>query len=281
MESEQYIYKKEVDWSLLHEGFSIPVSLQVRFHQIIGQGLSRGSFKDITVMVENRPYSAILKNQIFDQSRYPGHKDLMQIRYNKTSPLSDIFRTIFISSYEYLKQRREEPGFKNRLIRIPEDSREYLVLYTSDSDNIFVADCLTVWDLKKEIQAISSIPEETLEAEINNRNTDPTAGLDLRERIVKVRRFDKAIADNLKLLYDNRCQICGDNFATRYDTSISEAHHIDSFIKSLNNDSDNIMIVCPNHHRIIHKTMPIFKRSVPSLVFQNGYQEKLRLNYHF
>jgi len=279
MEGEHYIYKKEVDWSLLHEGFTIPVSFQVRFHQIIGQELSRGSSKDITVMVGNRPYSALLKNQNFDQLRYPTHKDLMQIRYKKTSPLADILRTIFNSSYEYLKTQRTKLGH-NHLIRIPEDSREYLVLYTSDSADLFIADCLTVWDLKKEFSTISSYPEEALEAEINYRNTDPSARLDLRERLVKIRRFDKAIADNLKLLYDNRCQICGDNFAARYETSIAEAHHIDSFIKSLNNDSDNIMILCPNHHRIIHKAMPTFVRTKHTLVFQNGYEERLRLNYH-
>ena len=179
-----------------------------------------------------------------------------------------------------MKTKRSELGQNNRLIKLPENNKEYLVLYTSDSADIFIADCLTVWDLEREIKVISTYPEEVLEAEINYKNVDPSAGLDLRNRIVKVRRFDKAIADNLKLLYDNRCQICGKNFASKYDTSIAEAHHIDSFIKSLNNDSDNIMIVCPNHHRIIHKTMPLFEKSKQSLIFKNGYQERLRLNYH-
>jgi len=280
MDSEQYIYKKEVDWSLLHEGFTIPVSFQVRFQEIIGHGLDKGQTKNITLLVENKPFTAQLKNQDFDQSRYPTHKDLLQIRYTRNSLLADILRTIFNSSYEYLKIKRSELGQNNRLIKLPENIREYLVLYTSDSADLFIADCLTIWDLQKEIQVISSYPEEVLEAEINYKNVDPSAGLDLRERIVKVRRFDKAIADNLKLLYDYRCQICGNNFSAKYDTSIAEAHHIDSFIKSLNNDSDNIMIVCPNHHRIIHKTMPTFERSNRSLIFQNGYQERLRLNYH-
>ena len=137
MDSEQYIYKKEVDWSLLNEGFSIPVYFQVRFHQIIGQELSRGSSKDITVMVGNRPYTALLKNQNFDQSRYPAHKDLLQIRYKKTSPLADVLRKIFNSGYEYLKTQRAELEQNNHLIRIPEGSREYLVLYTSDSADLF------------------------------------------------------------------------------------------------------------------------------------------------
>lgn len=280
MDSEQYIYKKEVDWSLLHEGFTIPVSFQFRFHELIGQDLKRGNSKDITLLVGNKPYTAQLKNQDFDQSRYPTHKDLLQIRYTKNSPLADILRSVFNSSYEFLKTKRSELGQNYHLIKLPESIKEYLVLYTSDSADIFIADCLTVWDLEREIQVISSYPEEVLEAEINYKNVDPSAGLDLRERIVKFRRFDKAIADNLKLLYDNRCQICGNNFASKYDSAIAEAHHIDSFIKSLNNDSDNIMIVCPNHHRIIHKTMPIFKRANHSLIFQNGYQEKLRLNFH-
>jgi len=30
--------------------------------------------------------------------------------------------------------------------------------------------------------------------------------------MIKVRRLDRAIGENLKLLYNYKCQICGDNF---------------------------------------------------------------------
>ena len=34
----------------------------------------------------------------------------------------------------------------------------------------------------------------------------------------------------------------------------------DYFVNSLNNDERNQMIVCPNHHSIIHDANPIFNR---------------------
>ena len=59
-----------------------------------------------------------------------------------------------------------------------------------------------------------------------------------------------------------------------------EAHHIDYFVKSLNNDITNIMIVCPNHHSIIHDRNPLFNRKNRVYEYPNGYKEGLVLNDH-
>jgi hypothetical protein len=48
----------------------------------------------------------------------------------------------------------------------------------------------------------------------------------------------------------------------------------------MNNDSENIIIVSPNFHRLIHKTHPVFDRNELTFIFQNGVKEKLKLNYH-
>ncbi|MDM8555811.1 hypothetical protein QUF75_13855, partial [Desulfococcaceae bacterium HSG7] len=58
------------------------------------------------------------------------------------------------------------------------------------------------------------------------------------------------------------------------------AHHIQSFTTSLTNNSDNIMIICPNHHRLIHKVKPTFDKTNLMILYQNGYKEKLILNHH-
>lgn len=55
-QSEFYIYKKEVDWSVLHEGFSIPVIIQVLFHQKINKYLKRGEKKEIIFLLDNIDY---------------------------------------------------------------------------------------------------------------------------------------------------------------------------------------------------------------------------------
>lgn len=60
----------------------------------------------------------------------------------------------------------------------------------------------------------------------------------------------------------------------------SKAHHIDYFVKSLNNDASNQIIVCPNHHSIIHDVDPVFDRERLLYSYSNGFEEKLVLNQH-
>lgn len=46
MMTENYVYKKEVDWSLLTDGITLPVDNQVIFGQIMGRFLQCGESKD-------------------------------------------------------------------------------------------------------------------------------------------------------------------------------------------------------------------------------------------
>lgn len=48
----------------------------------------------------------------------------------------------------------------------------------------------------------------------------------------------------------------------------------------MNNDAINQLIICPNHHRIIHATNPIFNRQKKIDTYKNGMIEKLSINYH-
>ena len=49
------------------------------------------------------------------------------------------------------------------------------------------------------------------------------------------------------------------------DQDVFEAHHIEYFTKSLNNDTSNIIIVNPSFHRIIHQASDL----------QNGRRRRL------
>jgi predicted restriction endonuclease len=81
-------------------------------------------------------------------------------------------------------------------------------------------------------------------------------------------------------LYGHRCQICGRLIGEEYGSHVAEAHHIDYFVNSLNNDSSNQIIVCPNHHSIIHDANPLFDRKNLLFVYENGYKEGLKINLH-
>ncbi len=283
IQEDTYIYKKEVDWSLLHEGLTIPISIQVVFHKMLQDKFPRGSTKNINLIFNGVEYPVKLINQKFNAKKYPKHKDLIQIRYLPTSKLAVKLRSIFINSYNFIKKIKEErilQGIKKRKIFVSDEFKEYFVLYTTQFENSFLLDCITNEDIKVENSYISKFSEEEFEMDINYNRKDLTAKIEEKTKIVKIRKLDKSISDNLKLLYQHKCQICGLNFGDNYNGKIVEAHHIEYFTKSLNNNSDNIMIICPNHHRLIHKVKPTFDKSNLLFLYQNGYQEKLAINYH-
>ena len=79
----------------------------------------------------------------------------------------------------------------------------------------------------------------------------------------------------MKLLYNYHCQICGGNISAKYGVNIVESHHIYHFVESLNNNAENQLIICPNHHRIIHKAKPAFDRRKLIFVYHNGLEERI------
>ncbi len=82
------------------------------------------------------------------------------------------------------------------------------------------------------------------------------------------------------MLYNHRCQICGATAKVLYGVDVSEAHHIDPFTRSINNNSKNIVILCPDHHRIVHKTHAVFEYKTHMFMYDNAKTEKLLLNLH-
>jgi len=48
----------------------------------------------------------------------------------------------------------------------------------------------------------------------------------------------------------------------------------------MNNDANNQIILCPNHHSIIHAAEPEFRRDSLSFMYPNGFVEGLAINLH-
>jgi hypothetical protein len=88
------------------------------------------------------------------------------------------------------------------------------------------------------------------------------------------------LAESLRSYYANRCQVCGHDFEPRYGTGFSEAHHIQYLSEGGPDVSGNIVVLCPNHHRIIHKSHAQFDRTDFSYQFPNGLKEPLILPDH-
>ncbi len=280
MTSENYVYKKEVDWSLLTEGLTLPFDNQVVFGQIMGRFLQRGESKNITLYLGGKAYNAKITNVNFNP-KFNRKKDTLQIRYSKNGDLAKALQGYFIRSYNFIKNIREfRAASDNTMIRLSDDYKEYLAIYTTEYDDSYVLETIATVDMTAFKQKIAGKQERMIETGFNYDFEDVSAGILETEHTDKVRKLNKKIGDNLKLLYGFHCQICGELIGEECGSHIVEAHHIDYFVTSLNNDASNQMIVCPNHHSIIHDANPIFDRRQMQYIYINGFEQKLVLNQH-
>lgn len=279
MESENYVYKKEIDWSTLMEGFTLPLDNQVIFLRNMENFLQRGQSKIIHFFMNGKTYDAKIVNM--NNSVEKRRKDAYQIRYSRNGELSQALQQYFFKSMSYIKMIRESRDPKDRsYIKMPDGLKEYLAIYTTEYEDTFLLEPIAQDDFQVMKKAIQGMRERTVENEIEYEMEDKSSGIEKKLQIVKIRKLNRKIGENLKLLYGYRCQICGQVIGEKYGSHIAEAHHIDYFVNSLNNDANNQMIVCPNHHSIIHDANPVFDRRRMVYRFDNGAEERIILNKH-
>ena len=274
-----FLYQKTIDRSTLRQGFTIPVEFHPLLHAAGGE-IKRGETREIKIMIDGLGYDALLKNQMFDETKFAGHPDVVQIRYGENSPISKKLREKFCSSWNYVERIKAMPENAGRklTIRVPEDRQEYLALSTTELPNVFVADCITVnvkTEIKDEVQKMSEIEFETFTPRIDSK-----AGIKERTTIQRIRHLDRSIGDSLKQLYGFRCQMTGELVGEPYGVTCVEAHHIIPFTESLNNDTSNIIILSPSYHRIVHKAKPVFNFKNLAFEYPNGLIEKVKLDRH-
>lgn len=276
----EYVYKQEINWSLLTEGITLPVENQVVFGRIMNRYLTKGEQKPIKIFLNGKSYDAKVVNVNFDK-KFNRKTDVIQIRYPRNGDLARELQQIFASSYNFFSNARKiRPEGSRSIPKLPEDAKEYLAIYTTEYDDTYEFDTIGATDIEAVKQDVAGKSEYLYEANYDMDMEDATSTIREVQGVYKVRKLSRKIGDNLKLLYGYRCQICGQLIGEEYDSHVAEAHHIDYYVNSLNNDASNQMIVCPNHHRIIHDTDPIFNRLGLKYIYKNGLEEPLRLNRH-
>jgi hypothetical protein len=125
---------------------------------------------------------------------------------------------------------------------------------------------------------LESNAEEEIEKFINN--LDSSGSLELKEVLMKTRVASRKTISTLKSFYNHTCQICGENHFERYSVNVVEAHHIEYFSRTQNHQLNNIIILCPTHHRLLHAGGAVFNRNSKIFVYENGYEEGLKINKH-
>ncbi len=94
-ESNLFLLKKQIDWSLLTNGMTIPVEFQPLMHSLSGGNVGLGENRTVQIIIEDELYDATLNNVAFDRNRYANHKDLLQIRYSPNSSIAHKLQEVF------------------------------------------------------------------------------------------------------------------------------------------------------------------------------------------
>lgn len=240
-----FLLAKEVNKSLFERGFAIPVNLQEIFSFYLSGGrLRHGEKRTIKIFLDGLPFDATLTSVDFNRKNYPDHKDMWQIVWAKNSPVAKKIRELFTA-------------------------QKFFTFCATDIKDVF------------HLQADSACDELTLE-NLLEIPTLTVAQEHFVERfgLTKYRKLNRELGERLKKNYDWRCQICGLNVGLFYGAQVADCHHINYFSVSLDNAASNLLIVCPNHHRIIHAANPSFDRKRKRFLYPNGLEEILKLNEH-
>lgn len=97
----------------------------------------------------------------------------------------------------------------------------------------------------------------------------------------KVRAESRKVFMQLKKLYKGVCQLCGDDTEEKYGCDITEGHHIEYFSVNQISGGQNLMCLCPNCHRMIHKMNLEFDRKEMCYYgFGGGEVKSLAVNKH-
>ena len=242
--NENFLFSKPINASLFKAGFTIPSDVMEIFSFYLNGGrLQHGEKRKVMILIGDEIFEVTLRSIGFNQKNYPNRKDMWQINYS--SDVAAKVREIFSAG------------------------KKFFTLYPTDIQDVFC--------LKAEFVCDEATVENLLEL---STLTDPQATLIEKFGLKKYRKLNHKIIERLKKNYNYRCQICGRNFGEFYGVNLAECHHIEFFSESLNNDAKNLLIVCPNHHRIIHAVEPTFDRERKLYLYPNGREEILQLNEH-
>jgi len=90
----------------------------------------------------------------------------------------------------------------------------------------------------------------------------------------------RAWAGQLRGMYQDQCQLCGWSARHAYGHETCESHHMHWISRGGPDELDNLVLLCPNHHRIIHRADAVFDHQDLAFVFTEEHREVLKTPGH-
>lgn len=91
---------------------------------------------------------------------------------------------------------------------------------------------------------------------------------------------NRQLVHDLNGFYAGRCQLCAFDSPTLYSVDSAESHHVVYRSRGGPDVLENLVLLCPNHHTVVHATDATFDYGKLAFQFPNGRVEPLCLNKH-
>ncbi len=130
------------------------------------------------------------------------------------------------------------------------------------------------YDLERELL----VGDTALEKILRRDHIGPSE--DRRRRLLSLAGRDRQLVKDIHDRYSGRCQLCAFDSPVVYGTPSAESHHIVYLSRGGEDSLLNMVLLCPNHHTVVHKTQATFDYARLTFGFPNGRVEPLCLNTH-
>lgn len=130
------------------------------------------------------------------------------------------------------------------------------------------------YDLEREIV----LGGPTLLEMVTRDHTGPSE--QRRQQLLAAAPRDRQLVNELHDLYRGRCQLCAFDSPVVYNVPSAEGHHIVYRSRGGEDTLENMVLLCPNHHTVVHKADATFDYATHMFTFPNGRVEPLCFNTH-
>ena len=263
------VMRKQVDWSLLQSGWTIPVDLH---HRVMaeneGRHMNPGDKRSVVLLIGGHPFSAVLACV----RRPQGPPHILQVRYDRNHDLRQVLSTVFWTSRTWLElertRLRRELGLDAKIFaEVPPSSAEFVEWRSTGVPFCYQVDLipcrLRVTDRVVPILAglgeshVEAVLQEDSEERFANwlraiqslaqaEDTDAVRFLQYGRRYVSLARH------LLGQLYGQTCQLCGGKTHRSIGDMVNITHHISPVTTSMDNRVSNLILICPTHHAMLH-----------------------------
>jgi hypothetical protein len=157
------LYKKELDYSLLTEGFTIPNDVLPLFIDVFGE-VPPGNKRNIKINFNDDLYQAEFRHvNIKDNPRY-------QIRYSKNGDLSQHLKAEYSDAFKTLNSIRESGDEQKKIFaKLPDEKKEYiLICYAISNGQLIFKQPKSMKDFKTVIKRFIDQANEANSLKVND-----------------------------------------------------------------------------------------------------------------